>query len=207
MGRTPGQGRQRFPGFDVTGQAHRWDAETVKVVESRLAPHGPLKFFSDEEAPTAAALLDRLLAQDEEPRVPVFESVDERLAAGRGDGYRYEDMPEDGEAWRRSLPALDADARAAEGRPFADLDAAEQLSVLDAVKSVDGQWHGMPAGRLFSLWLRYACDAFYAHPWAWNEIGFGGPAYPRGYKTIGPGNREPYEVAPVDEDDDGGQGS
>ena len=26
---------------------------------------------------------------------------------------------------------------------------------------------------------------FYAHPWAWNEIGFGGPAYPRGYARFG----------------------
>ena len=33
--------------------------------------------------------------------------------------------------------------------------------------------------------MRYACTAFYAHPWAWNEIGFGGPAYPRGYKILG----------------------
>ena len=34
------------------------------------------------------------------------------------------------------------------------------------------------AGRphhVWSLWTRYACTAFYSHPWAWNEIGFGGP--------------------------------
>ena len=32
-------------------------------------------------------------AQDAEPRVPVAEMVDEKLAAGRLDGYRYADMP------------------------------------------------------------------------------------------------------------------
>ena len=31
--------------------------------------------------------------------------------------------------------------------------------------------------------------AFYSHPWAWNEIGFGGPAYPRGYARLGIGRR------------------
>ena len=41
--------------------------------------------------------------------------------------------------------------------------------------------------------MRYACTAFYSHPWAWNEIGFGGPAYPRGYKNIGLDRREPWE--------------
>ncbi len=56
-------------------------------------------------------------------------------------------------------------------------------------------WHDMPASRVWSLWTRYACTAFYSHPWAWNEIGFGGPAYPRGYKNAGMGRREPWEVA------------
>jgi hypothetical protein len=54
-------------------------------------------------------------------------------------------------------------------------------------------WHGLPASHVWSLWTRYACTAFYAHPWAWNEIGFGGPAYPRGYKNAGLGKREPWE--------------
>ena len=49
--------------------------------------------------------------------------------------------------------------------------------------------------------MRYACTAFYAHPWAWNEIGFGGPAYPRGYKHLALGGREPWEVAEHDADD------
>src|SRR6266536_1451571 len=41
---------------------------------------------------------------------------------------------------------------------------------------------------------RYACTAFYSHPLAWNEIGFPGPAYPRGYKNPGVDALEPFEV-------------
>ena len=38
--------------------------------------------------------------------------------------------------------------------------------------------------------------AFYSHPWAWNEIGFGGPAYPQGYMRLGPvSTLEPHERA------------
>jgi len=55
-------------------------------------------------------------------------------------------------------------------------------------------WHEMPAGHLWSLWTRYACTAFYSHPYAWNEIGFPGPAYPRGYKHLGVDARDPREV-------------
>ncbi len=209
-GTTPGRAEVRFPGFDVTAQSRHWDGVTARVVLGRLAaPQGAPVFFTPSEAPVARALLDRLLAQDEEPRVPVFEAVDRRLAEGRGDGYRYADMPPDPEAWRRSLAGLDADAAdAGDGGPggggaggrgagavgFASLPPVVQRDLIEAVRSSSGRWHGLPGGRVFSLWLRYAATAFYAHPWAWNEIGFSGPAYPRGYKAMAPGALEPFEV-------------
>jgi hypothetical protein len=64
--------------------------------------------------------------------------------------------------------------------------------------------------------MRAALSGFYSHPWAWNEIGFGGPAYPRGFMRLGGtgaqeiGVREPFEkpgavdVDPV-RDTQGGQ--
>jgi hypothetical protein len=45
--------------------------------------------------------------------------------------------------------------------------------------------------------MRGVVSAFYSHPWSWNEIGFGGPAYPRGYARIGAGQREHWETPPV----------
>ncbi len=53
----------------------------------------------------------------------------------------------------------------------------------------------LPAEHVWNLWIRYATTAFYSHPWAWNEIGFGGPSYPRGYGALGNGQREHWEVA------------
>ena len=41
--------------------------------------------------------------------------VDARLAAGETDGWRYGDMPEDGQAWRDTLGYLDGTAGAAAG--------------------------------------------------------------------------------------------
>ena len=43
--------------------------------------------------------------------------------------------------------------------------------------------------------MRAVLGAFYSHPWAWNEIGFGGPAYPRGYMRLGVGQKEAWESA------------
>nr|MDQ3612587.1 gluconate 2-dehydrogenase subunit 3 family protein [Actinomycetota bacterium] len=113
-GRPPG-GPDRFPGFDVLSQSGRWDAVTTEVVLGRLEPPAPLRFFTAAEQDTAAALFDQLLDQRQQPRVPVLSMVDARLAAGQTDGWRYEDMPEDGAAFRVSLAGLDADAHACAG--------------------------------------------------------------------------------------------
>jgi hypothetical protein len=194
---TPGH-RGRFDGFDVVAQADHWDDETRAVVFSRLASQPPLAFFDATEEPTARALLDRLLAQDDEPKIPLLELIDERLIHHDGDGYRYADMPEDWDAWKRSIAALDDDAQHAHGAPFWALDRRVQKKLIDDVRTAPDRWHGLPGKRTFALWMRYAITAFYSHPWAWNEIGFPGPAYPRGYKTFAVGRREPFEVAEHD---------
>jgi hypothetical protein len=203
QGRTPGGQAHRFPGFDVLGQISTWDAVTAGVVLARLAPPPPLRFFTVREEGVGRALTDQLLDQRHQPRVPVLEMIDARLAEAQTDGWHYADLPEDGQAWRDSLHALDDDATARFGRGFAELNWPDQTELIAAVqRSGEGAWHGMPAARVWSLWTRYAATAFYAHPWAWNEIGFGGPAYPRGYRNLGLDRREPWEVPDAHPDRD-----
>jgi Gluconate 2-dehydrogenase subunit 3 len=193
---TPGN-QGRFGDFDVLAEIGHWDPVTTGVVLARLDPDPQLAFFSTEEEPTLRALLDLLLAQHDEPRVPVAELIDHRLATGETDGWRYEDMPEDSEAWQHSLAALDEEARTAFGDRFSQLDPDRQGQLVQAVHDAQ-RWHSFDGAHLWSLWTRYACTAFYSHPWAWNEIGFGGPAYPRGYKNLGIGKQERWERSETD---------
>lgn len=187
----------RFPGYDVLEQSDTWDAVTTDVVLGRLEAPGPLRFFSPPEAATAAALFDQLLDQRAEPRIPVLALVDARLADGETDGWRHEDMPEDGVAFQASLASLDDDAIARGRVAFADLPWDEQADVIGNVQAGPQSWHGLRAEHVWSLWTRYACTAYYSHPWAWSEIGFGGPAYPRGYGNLGMDRREHWEVRDV----------
>jgi hypothetical protein len=197
-GITP-QHRGRFAGFDVLDSVDDWDDVTAGVVLGRLAHPSDLAFFAPHEVSVAAPLLDLLLAQDGEPRVPVLELLDARLAVGETDGWHHDDLPEDGDAWRHTLAWLDEDARAEfDGSGFADLDTRRQAALVQGVQehsSAGESWHGVSAEHVWSLWTRYACTAFYSHPWAWNEIGFPGPAYPRGYVNLAVGGREHWEVA------------
>jgi hypothetical protein len=203
---SPGR-RDRFPGFDVMAQSMHWDAVTRSVIEDRLTWSGTLRFFTPTQARCARALFDELLDQTGGPRIPVLEMVDERLANGETDGWHYDTMPSDSEAWVRTLASLDADAQTRDDAALADLTPRQRRNIIQSVQDLGSdQWHGLDASHVWSLWTRYACTAFYAHPLAWQEIGFAGPAYPRGYKNLGLNRLEPFEVRDAHPELDPGAG-
>lgn len=196
----------RYPDFDVLSTVDTWDTATRKVVLARLEDPGPLRFFDASEEPTLRAFCDTVLAQDGEPRIPVAEMVDTRLADGALDGFQYADMPDDRDTWHLVLTGLDETARALSGaESFAAADAKTCQSIVGRFAGgtlTGGSWERLNVSRAWSVVMRMALSAFYSHPWAWNEIGFGGPAYPRGYMRLGGlGVREPFETpGSTDED-------
>jgi hypothetical protein len=144
--------------------------------------------------------------QDGEPRVPVAELVDGSLHAGRLDGYQYDGMPDDRETWHTVLRGLDETAQRRFGATsFAALDdeSREGIVAQMAEGTLSGDsWDALHPKRAFSVCMRAVLSAFYSHPWAWNEIGFGGPAYPRGFMRLGPlAVREPYEKPGATDED------
>jgi hypothetical protein len=194
----PGEEGGRFPGFDSYAQRNHWDAATRELIEARVAGSTEVRFFTPGEFQTATALVGQLVDQNEDFSRGLCYTIDARLADMQTDGWHYDNMPRDDDAWRQSLDGLNQDAHGAFGRSFAELDFDERHGVLEPIPGLGAEsWHGLPARRLWDLWMRYACTACYAHPSIWNEIGFPGPAYPRGYKNAGIGKREPFEVADV----------
>lgn len=190
----------RYPDFDVFDNHDHWDPATARVVDERMRVRygDPLAFFTPEEAPTGRAFCDLCTAQDTEPRVPVLELVDRRLAAGELDGFQYDDMPDDRETWRLVLEGLDHTAADEFGAAaFAALrwaDASLVVGQFSKGQLSQGAWEKLNVDRAWSVCTRMIMSAFYSHPWAWNEIGFGGPAYPRGFMRLGPvAVLEPYE--------------
>jgi hypothetical protein len=109
-------------------------------------------------------------------------------------------MPPDGEAYRRGLQAIERMAQKSLGRDFKELTWLEQERLLKSIH--DGQplagaeeiWKSLPIHRYWALLVTDCIDVYYAHPLAWDEIGFGGPAYPRAYTRLERGEPEPWEV-------------
>ena len=197
-GTTP-QMHGRYPDYDVLAEAGHWDEVTRRVVLDRVERPPSFRFFDEREQATLKPFCDCLTAQDEEPRIPVLAYVDEKLFQNLADGYQYFDMPSDQETWRTVARGLDDEARALGVGAFDELSLHHQHQICHRFAQGElwgGAWATFNVARAFSLVMRYICEAFYAHPWAWNEIGFGGPAYPRGYSAFGNpdlGEREPWE--------------
>ncbi len=192
----------RYPGYDVMAKQHTpsWDAVTREVIAERLAVPRQPRFFSAAEWQTLDALCDRIMPQPtDRPKVPLPAYVDAKITGKHLDGYRYATLPPQGEAWQRGLAALEQEAQAAHGVSFHTLDAARQDGLVQRMQ--DGAltgpaWGGMPCKDFFAH--RVIADithAYYAHPTAWNELGFGGPASPRGYVRMQLDRRDPWEAA------------
>ncbi len=191
-----------YPGYSTLGQRAFWDAKTREVVEDRVYNIPPIRFFSDEELQIMTAVANRIIPQDDrlpEYRIPVVNAIDERLHKHEIDGYRFEDMPPDEEAYRLGLKAIDQTAHEIHGMAFADLDPLKQDFLLKTIH--DGKklaaheiWDKLDVKRFWHMLVQDCVAAYYAHPWAWDEIGYGGPAYPRAYTRLEGGLPEPWEV-------------
>lgn len=189
----------RYPDYDVLSQVDHWDEVTRETILDRVENPPPIRFFEENEVATLTAFCDTVTAQDRDPKIPILNYVDEKMANAdeQGlDGYQYADMPDDRETWRLVARGLDDEARARGGAPFHEATGDVRESICEAFAGGElsgGVWEKAPAGQAWSVVMRSVLGAFYGHPWAWNEIGYGGPAYPRGFMRLKVGQKEPWE--------------
>ncbi len=194
----------RYPGYDVLEKRNSisWNDQTRAVIDQRMAiDPDKHRFCTDEEWPTLCAICARIVPQPpgRAHPAPVAAMVDEKLCANSGDGYRDARLPPMRDAWRRALAAIDAEAKSRYSRRFHQLGALLQDDLLSAVQNGDVQdqtWGELSPKLFFQKRLLHdIVSTYYAHPVAWSEIGFGGPASPRGYVRMNFDRRDPWEAS------------
>jgi hypothetical protein len=188
----------RYPGYDVLSKhdTPSWDDKTREVIDQRLkTPHDP-RFFDAVQWKAVCALCACIVPQN---AVPLAALLDEKLMTGIGDGYRDARLPSMPDAWRIGLAALDAQSRAHHDLPFGSIERNAQHALIKQMQEGElksDAWQGMPSALFFSTRVLHdICGAYYSHPHAWSEIGFGGPANPRGYVRMVANRRDPWEAA------------
>jgi gluconate 2-dehydrogenase subunit 3-like protein len=193
--------RNRYPDSDILAQRGHWDAATRRVVLDRVHNTPAFRFFNGHEQATLEALCALVVPQQHRPadrRVPLAAWIDAHCMSGHTDGFRLDDMPPNPDAWRLGIHGVDESSQLLFGNAFACLNITQQREVVEHVRAGDppGElWQNLPAKRWWIfVALRQITGVYYAHPYAWDEIGFGGPAYPRGYFALNHGYPEPWEA-------------
>jgi hypothetical protein len=201
--------RSPYAPYDVLAKRHTpsFDRITRDLVDRRLHAPPERRFFDASEYAMLEALCARLLPQPtRRPSIPIAPFIDAAIFEGKGEGFRRPGQPRLPDAWRQGLAAIDRYARVQHSRAFVDLGPANQDELLTAIQESkadgDEEGGGRPSHFFTHLLLKSAAGVYYSHPDAWSEIGFGGPASPRGYVRIGLDDRDPWEAPfapPLDE--------
>jgi hypothetical protein len=189
--------RSPYDGFDPMSASEMWEDRTRELVLSRVHDVPPLRFFTQDEAELLDAVVDRLVPQPDrtaDDKVAITPWIDKMLHDDDTDGFRKGEMPWDQDVWRQALLGIDQTSRVRHQRTFLDLDACEQDDVLSAVQAGQAEgdvWRALDPAGAFNKILQEVASIYYAHPAAWAEIGWPGPASKRGYMRTGYGQRDP----------------
>lgn len=164
---------------------------TSEVLQARLAR--PLTehpaFFNEVRFITLKAVCARIIPQPSgTAAVDLPGLLDERLAAGAGKGWRYDDLPPDADMYRLGMDGCDESAKALYSSPFHQLPAVQQDELLSAIQhgtAPGTAWQAVPAPRFFEELLAVLAELYYSHPAVKQLIGDHSFADAHGWQHIG----------------------
>lgn len=188
-----------YPTYNVLEENDAWDAHTKSIVNARLVREHAYGYLTIVEAETLRAWCS-LLMDDHRGEIIqyVINHIDQILTDNKGEGHRKLGIPPLRILIRQGLKAIDETGWLTNSQPFFQLDESSQRNIMlqigDNTYPITKSWENIPPKVLFQKLLQLSVEAYYAHPLVWSEIGFGGPAYPRGYTLNSPGHLESWEA-------------
>ncbi|MDQ1914019.1 gluconate 2-dehydrogenase subunit 3 family protein [Paenibacillus sp. GD4] len=190
-----------YPEFDVLDQEEHWDPHTREIVKERLETDSfySYRFFNPQEAETLIQLCSILL-DDRRDAVMAYMvyHFDKSLHAGIGESERKAGVPKQSILLREGLAQFDQACRERYGGAFTALEDEAQNQAVSRfmqgdISSNPGP-HGVSMEDFRDKLFAEAVAAYYSHPFIWSEIGYAGPAYPRGYVRSEMGLTDPWEA-------------
>lgn len=189
-----------YPNFDVMREQEHWDSHTREIVTKRLKNETwPYQHLSSREADALERLCSILLDDDRFPAISyVVYHFDTLLRSDIGESQRKVGVPKQSDLIRSGLAWLDQACEDRYGLKFVALDKPDQEDAIQ--QAVNGGFAGasesdaIPVKDWIDKILTEAVAAYYSHPSIWSEIGYAGPAYPRGYVRSELGLTDPWEA-------------
>lgn len=191
--------KTRYPLYDVMGHQDEWDDHTQSIVTGRLIREHGFNFLTLEEAEILRAMC--VLVMDD-PRNDIIQYVighiDQTLSQTIGESERKPNVPEASILIREGLQAIERMVMVKYVQPFIQLEESDQKQILSDLSTAQVKLladdHAFPQKELFQKIVSLTVEAYCSHPTVWSEIGYGGPAYPRGYVRADRGQLDPWEA-------------
>ncbi|GIP34290.1 gluconate 2-dehydrogenase subunit 3 family protein [Paenibacillus sp. J2TS4] len=191
--------QSHYPTYDVMQEKEHWDDHTRSIVEERLKPNLEYSYLSLQDAETLRAVCSTLIDDNRNECIRyVLTHIDGQLHQNIGEGQRKSIVPPLRELVRRTVEALDLMSMSRWESLFHQLKEDDQRQILLELSENRAEpayvWTGLPQAEIFNKLLTLTVEAYYSHPLVWSEIGYGGPAYPRGYVRTAIGQLDPWEA-------------
>lgn len=195
--------RSHYPSYDVMALQEEWDPHTKEIVLKRLGPFPKAKFLVEHEKKLLTLIAGHLTYDN---RTKIFDWVlhyiDQKMYSEIGESQRKPDVPPEKVLIREGLKFIDNVAQKRHKTSFVKAGVNEQFQILADVQtgSITGipEWPKALQKELFKKFAEIIISGYYSHPTVWSEIGYGGPAYPRGYVRVEFGLADPWEAKKED---------
>jgi len=161
---------------------------TRKVLSERLNfdPNYAPQFFDAKEFDTLKAICDALAPSRVVPCEFVAGEIDKRLFENKGNGWRYSEMPPDGDAYRIALSIFDRIARQIFSAEFTAITNEQRIEIVRKMRDGSGKMLDEISSeflveRFFEEIFAEFVEFFYSHPLVLEEIGYIGFADAKGW--------------------------
>jgi len=190
-----------YPAYDVLKHQEEWDEHTQSIVVSRLVQTWEFQFLTLYEVEMLQVICSQLVGDTRGDIVAyMVQHIDQSLDRSPGEGQRKVGVPKAQQLIRQGLQYLDEASKRRHVLAFLQLEKRQQWRFLDDLsrgQAVEvAEWDSTLQKECFKRLLSWATESYYSHPVVWSEIGYGGPAYPRGYVRAQLGQLDPWEAQP-----------
>lgn len=192
-------GKTRYPSFNVLDEKDAWDDYTQQIVTSRNHSIVKYQFLNEREVEILRCVCS-LLVDDSSPHAIEFviSHIDQTLYSSPGEGQRKFGVPAAPELIRQGLKAMEQSSQHMYSISFTELETGKQKNMIKDISEDKAEsssiWNGVPQKALFEKLMRLTVESFCSHPQVWSDIGYAGPAYPRGYVRTQLGQLDPWEA-------------
>ncbi len=188
-----------YPDYNVLDSINEWDEHTKEVVLKRLGPFPEKRFLQEQEVRKLRLIIKHMVYDERDDIFDwILSYMDQRLHSEIGEFQRKPGTPPEKVLIREGLKALDSLSFKLYQKSFEEAAVEEQFAMLASLQLGKAaqipEWSKIPQKDLFNKLLDMIISTYYSHPTIWSEMGYGGPAYPRGYYRIELGWTDPWEA-------------